>query len=92
MGEIQTFLGMLYIVEDLLNKGLLQYDPNNKNNMLVYHSAGTTSPEGWYSENIQSAVSDLFNTPDDRLYIINFARENNIDTEKHFANANAILR
>ena len=88
MAEIkQTFLGTMYILEELFKKEILQKDPNNTNNMFVYRSAGETDPEGWYSENIVSVATELFNNKKDLQYIISVAQKNQIDTDKCFENA-----
>lgn len=88
MAEIkQTFLGTLYILEELFKKGILQKDPNNTNNMLIYRSAGTINPEGWYSENIIETATELFNNKEDLNYIISVAQDNNINTDTCFENA-----
>ena len=83
----QTFLGTLYILEELFKKGILQKDPNNPNNMLIYRSAGTINPEGWYSENIIETATELFNNKKDLNYIISVAQKNNINTDTCFENA-----
>ena len=88
MAEIkQTFLGTMYILEELFKKEILQKDPNNPNNMLIYRSAGTINPEGWYSENIIETATELFNNKEDLNYIISVAQDNNIDTNACFENA-----
>jgi hypothetical protein len=77
----------MYILEELFKKGVLQKDPNNTNNMFVYRHAGKTEPEGWYSENIASVATELFNNKKDLQYIISVAQKNQIDTDKCFENA-----
>ena len=87
----KTFLGLMYIIDALLKAGILQYDPENHDNMLVYRSAGENSPEGWYSQNILSAVSELFQDKEQVDYILSVATDNGIDVEKFFKDANRLL-
>ncbi len=87
----KTFLGLVYIINELLKAGVLKYDPENRDNMLVYRSAGENSPEGWYSENILSAVSELFQDKEQMEYILSVAADNGIDTEKLFQDAYELI-
>lgn len=51
------------IVEELnhaIEKGILQRDPNQSNNILVYRARCESTPEGWYSENILNIASELY--------------------------------
>lgn len=90
--EVQrTFLGLLYIVSDLLNIGVLQRDPQRPNNMLVYMSASQEYAEGWYSQNIHEAVSDLFHDEEGMQIVLDAAREHNIDVDEHFRDAYVLL-
>lgn len=89
--DTKPFLGLLYIVQELLKQDILHYDPNNRNNMLVYMSADDNNPEGWYSCNIVSTVSELYNSPKDMDYILNIATEHNIDINMHFENAKKLI-
>lgn len=83
----KTFLGLVNIVHELLKADVLQYDPKNHDNMLIYRSAGKDSPEGWYSQNILSAVSELFHDKEQMEYVLSVAKEKGIDTEKFFKDA-----
>lgn len=87
----KTFLGLMHIIDELLKTGILQYDPENHDNMLVYRSAGENSPEGWYSQNILSAVSELFQDKKQVDYVLSVATDNGIDVEKFFKDANRLL-
>lgn len=87
----KTFLGLVYIINELLKAGILQYDPENRDNMLVYRSAGENSPEGWYAENILSAVSELFQDEEQMKYMLSVAADNGIDTEKLFQDAYELI-
>lgn len=91
MSEEKTFLGLLYVIEELLKRGVLHYDPNNHNNMLVYYSGNDHQPEGWYSANIQESVSDLFHDKHWMDYVLSVAEEHGINTEKCFDDARKIL-
>lgn len=87
----KTFLGLMYIIDELLKTGILQYDPENHDNMLVYRSAGENSTEGWYSQNILSAVSELFQDKEQVDYVLSVATDNGIDVENFFKDANRLL-
>lgn len=87
----KTFLGLMYIIDELLKTGILQYDPENHDNMLVYRSAGENNPEGWYSQNILSAVSELFQDKKQMDYVLSVAADNGIDTEKLFQSAYELI-
>lgn len=88
----KTFLGLVYIINELLKAGVLQYDPENHDNMLVYRSAGENNPEGWYSQNILSAVSELFQDKKKQMdYVLSVAADNGIDTEKLFQSAYELI-
>lgn len=54
-----TFCQCINLLSKLVECGLLEKDPNNENNILVYCTGGKENPEGWYSENILSAASEL---------------------------------
>lgn len=57
--EPLCFIECVQLLDKLVQKGYIQKDPNNKNNILVYREAGTKYPEGWYSENLMSSASEL---------------------------------
>ena len=69
------FLKIVEEINDLVKKGLLQVDPRNKNNILVYREKGDKNPEGWYSENIFDVASELLHDPDNYEAFKNAARE-----------------
>lgn len=87
----RTFLGLLNIIRELLRKGILHYDPNNSNNMIMWYSGSENQPEGWYSVNILENVSDLFNDKEQMEYVLGVAEEQGIDTEMYFSEANMLL-
>lgn len=87
----KTFLGLLNIVRELLYKEVLHYDPNNRNNMIMWYSGDEEQPEGWYSVNIMENVSDLFHDKEQMEYVLSVAIEQGIDVEKYFADANILL-
>ena len=91
MKEKKTFLGLVNIIRELLKQEILQYDPNNRNNMLVYYSGDSLQPEGWYSTNILQATSDLFHDKNQMAYVLQVAQNNGIDTERYFKEANEML-
>ncbi len=85
------FIAMLWIVEELLNKDILHYDPKDKNRMLIYRTGGTEYPEGWYSENIHEAVSELIQSEKDTEYIKGKARKAGIDVDGLIEKANEMI-
>lgn len=87
----RTFLGLLYVMDEMLDKNIFQRDPNNPNNMLIYRTGSATTPKGWYSENICSATSDLFQDEKSMEYVLEEAIKAGIDIEAHFNNANKLL-
>lgn len=87
----KTFLGLTYIINELLKIDVLQYDPENHDNMLIYRSASENNPEGWYSQNILSAVSELFQDKEQMDYVLSVAADNGIDTEKLFQSAYELI-
>lgn len=91
MNEEKSFLGLMYVAEELLKKEVLHYDPNNHNNMLVYYSGDDSQPEGWYSVNIHRSISDLFHDKKQMEYVLSVAEEHGIDTEKCFKSARKML-
>ena len=91
MNEEKSFLGLMYVVEELLKKEIFHYDPNNYNNMLIYYSGDDSQPEGWYSINIHRGISDLFHDKKQMEYVLSVAEEHGIDTEKCFKSARKML-
>ena len=89
--ENKTFLGLLYVVKELLEKEVLHYDPNNHDNMIMWYTGDNIKPEGWYSVNIMENVSDLFHDKENMEYVLSVAKEHGINVEKHFADANRLL-
>lgn len=89
--ENKTFLGLLNVVKELLEKEVLHYDPHNHNNMIMWYTGDDKVPEGWYSVNIMSNVSDLFHDKESMEYVLSVAKEHGVDVEKHFADANRLL-
>ena len=88
----RTFLGLVYVVNALLKIDVLHYDPNNHNNMLIYYSGDDQQPEGWYSANILSSVSELYHDEEQMNYVLSIATEHNIDIEKCFADAKEMIK
>lgn len=87
----KTFLGLVNIIRELLRMDILHYDPESHNNMLVYRTAGEDGPEGWYSQNILSTVSELFQDKEQMEYMLSVAKDNGIDTDKFFEDANKLV-
>lgn len=54
MNQKLNFYQCIQLLSALAEKEIIQRDPENKNNILVYRSAGTEYPEGFYSQNLLS--------------------------------------
>lgn len=87
----RTFLGLLYIAQELIEKGYLQKDPNNPDNILVYRNKGSLFPEGWYSENIMGSISECFNNKAEQDSFLKEASRLGVDIEAAFKRAEALL-
>ena len=59
MDEPLIYIECVQLLEKLVENGYIQKDPNNADNILVYHKAGAENPEGWYTENLMNTASDL---------------------------------
>jgi len=71
------FLKKLHLIKFCIENNIIMQDPNNKDNIIVYYSAGTNNPEGWYSVNIHSAASDM--DTDDVKYIVEALRDKGLE-------------
>lgn len=58
-----NFYNTLELLHCAIKHEILQQDPNNNNNILVYRLAGTESPEGWYSQNVHDVAREMFEDP-----------------------------
>lgn len=58
-----TFYNTVRLLDTGLKAGVFQFDPKDKNRMLVYRTGNqeTGAPEGWYSENIHEVAQELMN-------------------------------
>lgn len=65
-----TFCQCINLLSKLIECGLLEKDPSNENNILVYCTGGKKNPEGWYSENILSAASELANDEEGQKFLL----------------------
>ena len=60
------------LLESCVENGLIQRDPANKNNILVYYDASKdgTFKEGWYSCNLLSQAGDLCRDGEAQRFLI----------------------
>lgn len=86
-----TFLGVLFLLDELFQKEILMRDVLIDGNMLVYRAASDNHPAGWYSTPIHEAAVELLHDKAGLDYLIEAAKKVQIDTEKCFASANAVL-
>ena len=57
--ETLKFEECVQLLETMIGNGLLDTDPENSENVLIYYSGDVNYPEGWYSRNLFSVASDL---------------------------------
>ena len=73
--EKLNFYNCLKLVEKAVENGILYKDKNNKDNILVYCSAGTVNgeeiPEGWRSLNAHTVAQDLLEDTEAQKLLIN---------------------
>ena len=73
--EQLNFYQCIQLLDALVANDQIQQDPQNKQNILVYRSAGEDTPEGWYSQNLMSAASELANQPDEQKILLDRLQE-----------------
>ena len=77
-----TFYEALQMLTQMKEQGLLQSDPNLKDNVLIYRAAGDNGdPEGWYSENIFSVAEDLLNDYESQQALWRVLEEHSFEPE-----------
>lgn len=76
--EPLIFIECVQLLETLIENGIIQKDLNNKDNILVYHLAGTENPEGWYSENILTSASELLHDEESQQFLRDVLEEKGI--------------
>ncbi|MBP0958576.1 MAG: hypothetical protein J5992_00435 [Oscillospiraceae bacterium] len=82
LNEPLIFIECLKMLEVAVDNGILQRDPDEKNNILVYRAAGDDyHPEGWYSENIHSVAQELLEQVEDQIAIREALQERGIILE-----------
>lgn len=59
------------LIDELANQGIIQRDPERKDNVIIYFSGDDINPEGWYSQNIWTAAEDLLYDGDSQRLLIN---------------------
>lgn len=76
--EPLIFIECVQLLETLIENKIIQKDPNNKDNILVYRLAGTENPEGWYSENILTSASEIFHDEESQQFLRKLLEEKGI--------------
>lgn len=80
--ESLSFYEALQMLTQMKEHGLLQSDPELKNNVLIYRAAGDNgNPEGWYSENIFSVAEDLMNNYESQQALWRVLEEHNFEPD-----------
>lgn len=57
--KTKPFLDCVNEIHEAIQKGILRLDPNDKDSILIYRSAGDENPEGWYSQSILEVAQEL---------------------------------
>lgn len=86
-----TFYECLQLLEQLIQSKMLQQDPNNRNNVLIYREAGVSSPEGWYSENIHSVAGELMSDLPGQTFLRQALVDNGISMEFEYFDKHNII-
>ncbi|WP_281692921.1 hypothetical protein [Agathobaculum desmolans] len=56
---VLNYFNCIRLLDTCVKVGLIKRDPDDQNAILVYRSAGTIFPEGWYSENLMCSAREL---------------------------------
>lgn len=78
-----NFYQCIQLLSSLVNKNIVQRDPNNANNILVYRNATNDFPEGFYSENLMTVASELVGDIEGQTYLVE-QLEKEVLAEKSF--------
>lgn len=87
----RNFLGLLWIIEALIDKGVLHRNPENRNHILVWIEFEDDSKSGWYSQNLHEAANELWNDTSQLEFVINSAKKEGIPTDELFRKAQELL-
>lgn len=75
MNQKLNFYQCIQLLSALVEKKIIQRDPENENNILVHRFAGTEYPEGFYSENLLSTASELVDDDEGQSYLVSQLEE-----------------
>lgn len=70
-----NYINCVYLLQDSITHGIIQRDPDVKDNILLYRYAGPTEPEGWYSENLMSVAQELLHDPKGQKELLSAFRD-----------------
>lgn len=65
-----SFYNCLCLLQDCVEAGMIQKDPNNKDCVLVYRAASERFEEGWYSTYLFSAAHELADSEEDQISLM----------------------
>ena len=66
------FIDCIALLQKCIDDKLLQFSAEIGNgSILVYRSAGTENPEGWYWQNVMNAAAELFHSEMSQVELIN---------------------
>lgn len=85
LNKKKNFLECIQLLDRLVAHGVIHRDPYDYNRILVYRSAGqdpVKNPEGWYSQNLMSAASELCDDKGNQKFLENVLLE---EENKHGA-------
>lgn len=69
------------LLDVFVDNDLIQRDPNNSDNVLVYRAGNSLNEEGWYSENIFEVAQDLLNDIDGQYFLRKELADRGIEIE-----------
>ncbi len=70
-----SIISAINLLARCLESGLILRDPNDTSHILVYRTSGTDMPEGWYSEDILRAATELSCSPEGISYLEGMLRK-----------------
>lgn len=68
--ENLSFYQCIQLVSQCIAYGVLKADPNDSNRVLAYRERGENCPEGWYSEAVFTAASELMGNEEGRNILL----------------------
>lgn len=73
------FINVVELLKFAVDAKLIQQNPENKNQILIYFTKSKDYPEGFYWENVLDAAQDLLTKPDDQKMIYEKIKETGME-------------